>query len=521
MKTIDSTVLTLVAGIIGLALGAVATYIGMKTLKRNQLEEADHKAKSLMEEAAREIAIQRRELEVEMKDFQSRLRKEFEKKFEQETREKRDEQRKQEKRLRNRENKIESKLEHLERQSQRLLTNEREVMKQKEELDKVKEKQIKQLEKIARLNIEQARELLMERLEEDLQYEIALKIKNIEDRARETAEKKAKEIITLAIERCAMEQVVDSIVSVVNLPNEEMKGRIIGREGRNIRTLERLTGVNVIIDDTPEAVVLSGFNPVRREVSRIALEKLIADGRIHPGRIEDLVIKAQAEVDKAIKEYGEQTALDLGIRSLHPDVITKLGRLHYRTSYGQNVLQHSKEVAYLAAIMASEIGIDVETTKRAGLLHDIGKAFDHEVEGSHAEIGANFLKKLGESPVVVEAVASHHDDTRPECIEAVLIQVADGISAARSGARRETLEAYIKRLDELEKIANAFRGVDKTYAIQAGREIRVLVSSNKVDDVQAVKLSRDIAKKIESQLEYPGQIKVTVIREIRAVEYAK
>ncbi len=521
MITIDSLTWIVVSGIAGFILGGAIIFAGIKVFWRKRLDETEEKTKSMMTEAEREIAIQKRELEVEMKDFQTKLRKEFEVKFKQETNDKRQEIKKQEKRLLQRETKIESKLDHLENQSRRLLNNERELLKQKEELDTIKDEQLKKLEKISRLTSEQARELLMKHLEEDLQYEIALKIKNIEDRAREAAEKKAKGIITLAIERCAMEQVVESIVSVVNLPNEEMKGRIIGREGRNIRTLERLTGVNVIIDDTPEAVVLSGFNPVRRQIARIALEKLIADGRIHPGRIEDLVVKAKAEVDKTIKEIGEQIVLDLGIRSLHPDIIFKLGRLHFRTSYGQNVLQHSKEVAYLAAIMAAEIGIEVETCKRSGLLHDIGKAFDHDVEGSHAEIGANFIKKLGESPRVVDAVKSHHDTTRPEGIEAVLIQVADSISAARSGARRETLDSYIKRLEALENIANSFKGVDKTFAIQAGREIRILVSSNKVDDVMAVKLSRDIARKIESQLEYPGQIKVTVIREVRSVEYAK
>ena len=396
-----------------------------------------------------------------------------------------------------------------------------ELNEKEEKINELYDEQLKELEKLSGLTSEEAKDILMNDIEKEISHESAVMIKEMESNAKQEGEKKAREIISTAIQRCAADHVAETTVTVVNLPNDEMKGRIIGREGRNIRALETLTGIDLIIDDTPEAVVLSGFDPIRREVARIALEKLIVDGRIHPARIEEMVDKAKKEVDNIIREEGEQAAFDVGIHGIHPEIIKLLGRLKYRTSYGQNVLKHSIEVAHLAGIMASELGADVRIAKRAGLLHDIGKAVDHEVEGPHVDIGVDLAKKYKESKEVIHGIEAHHGDVDPTTVEAILVQAADAISAARPGARRETLETYVKRLETLENIANSVDGVERSFAIQAGREIRIMVKPEEVNETQTVHTAREIVKKIESELEYPGQIKVNVIRETRAVEYAK
>ncbi|HAA89552.1 MAG: Ribonuclease Y [Thermoanaerobacterales bacterium 50_218] len=507
----------IIIAIVALLFGVLAGYLMRKYLAEAKITSAEEAAKKIIEEAQKEAEARKREAVLEAKEEIHQMRVEAER----ENRERRNELQRLERRLLQKEETLDRKLESLEKKEENLAKKEQEVTQMRVQLEELVRQQAQELERISGMTTDEARDKLLETVREEIKHETALMIKEAEARAREEAERKARDIVAQAIQKCALDIVAETTVSVVALPNDEMKGRIIGREGRNIRTLETLTGVDLIIDDTPEAVVLSGFDPIRREIARIALEKLIADGRIHPARIEEMVEKAQKEVEQKIWEAGEHAAFEVGVTDLHPELIKLLGRLKFRTSYGQNVLKHSLEVAYLAGIMAAELGADVQLAKRAGLLHDIGKAVDHEVEGPHVTIGAELARKYKEDPEVIHCILAHHGDQEPETVEAVLVQAADAISAARPGARRETLETYLKRLEKLERIAESFPGVEKSYAIQAGREIRIMVKPEQVDDLQAAQLSREIAKKIEQELEYPGQIKVVVIRETRTIAYAK
>jgi ribonuclease Y len=505
-------------------LGGIAGFLLRKRFSEARIVSAKEAAKHIIEEAEKEADILKKEALLQTKDKLYQEKAEFEK----ETVEKRQELQNLEKRIVQKESHLDKKVELIETKENEILRKERaltqqekNVVEQEKKVAVLLEKQRAQLENIAKMSSEEAKRLLMEAMENEAKHEAAKRIRRIEEEAKEQADKKAKEVISLAIQRYAGEYVAEKTVSVVNLPNEEMKGRIIGREGRNIRSLEAATGVDLIIDDTPEAVILSGFNPIRREIARISLERLVSDGRIHPARIEEIVQKVEQEVETAVREAGEQAIFDVGVHGIHAELIKLIGRLKFRTSFSQNVYQHSLEVAFLCGIMASELGVNVKQAKRAGLLHDIGKAVDHEVEGPHGKIGAELARKYGESPVIVHAISAHHEEEKPDSILDILVEAADALSGARPGARREMLETYVKRLEDLEKIAQAFPGVEKSYAIQAGREIRVIVQPERISDEDSVILSRDIARKIEKDLTYPGQIKVTVIREMRAVEVAK
>ncbi|MGI6425980.1 MAG: ribonuclease Y [Tepidanaerobacteraceae bacterium] len=513
MKSINNIIIPLTTGLIAL----VAGYLIRKYIAEAKINSAEESAKKILEEAEKKAESIKRESLVEAKEEILKLRNEAEK----EQRERRSELQRSERRLIQKEESLDRKIDALEKKEETLSKKQNEINQIHEKVNKLYSQQLAELERISSFTTEEAKEFLLNKIKDEIRHDAAIMIKEIETQAKEEAQKRAKEIVSCAIQKCAADHVAETTVSVVALPNDEMKGRIIGREGRNIRALETLTGIDLIIDDTPEAVILSGFDPIRRQVAKIALEKLILDGRIHPARIEEMVEKAQKEVDSIIKDEGEKATLDTHIHGIHSDLVKHLGKLYFRTSYGQNVLYHSIEVAHLAGAMAAELGVDIKLTKRAGLLHDIGKSVDQDVEGPHALVGSELAKKYGESPEVVNAIASHHNDVEPQTVEAILVQAADAVSAARPGARRETLEAYIKRLEKLEEIANSFNGVEKSFAIQAGREIRIMVKPEDVDDLGVLEIARSIAKKVEEELEYPGQIKVNVIRETRATEYAK
>ncbi len=516
---IISILLTLI-----LIVGIVVGYLIRKSIAEAKISSAETLAKQIVDEAHRNADAAKKEALLEAKDENHKLRQQTE----DELRDRRNEIQKQENRLMQKEESLDRKSETLdsrelllEKKEQSLTDKQQQIEEMESKVEAMLQEQQTELERISGYTTDQAKQVILERIEKEVSHESALMIKEAENRATEEADKKAKNILSLALQRCAADHVAETTVSVVNLPNDEMKGRIIGREGRNIRTLETLTGIDLIIDDTPEAVILSGFDPIRRETARLALEKLVQDGRIHPARIEEMVDKARREVDEYIREIGEETTFEVGVHGLHPDLIKILGRLKYRTSYGQNVLKHSTEVAYLAGLLAAELGEDETLARRAGLLHDIGKAIDHEVEGSHVEIGKELAMKYKEHEVVINSVASHHGDEEATSVIAVLVAAADALSAARPGARSETLENYIKRLEKLEEISESFDGVEKSFAIQAGREIRIMVKPDEIDDIESVRIARDIRKKIEGDLDYPGHIKVTVIRETRSVEYAK
>ncbi len=507
----------IVIGIVCLAAGFAGGYVYRRNIAEAKIANAEEAVKKMIGDAQKRAETIKKETVLEAKEEAYRIKNENEK----ELRERRNELQRNERRLLQREETLDKKIDGIEQREQQLNQKIKEAENTEASIKELYDKQLKELETISGLSMDEAREILLSSVERDARHDAAIMLRDIEAKTKEEADKRARNIISLAIQRCAADHVAETTVSVVSLPNDEMKGRIIGREGRNIRTLETATGVDLIIDDTPEAVILSGFDPVRREVARIALERLITDGRIHPGRIEEMVEKARREVDTQIREAGEQAIFEVGIHGLHHELIKLIGRLKYRTSYGQNVLKHSIEVAHLAGMMASELGANEALAKRAGLLHDIGKAVDHVVQGPPAQIGAELANKYRENTQVLHAIQAHHGDVEPSTVEAVLVQAADAISAARPGARRETLENYIKRLEKLEEIANSFEGVDKSFAIQAGREIRILVKPENVNDADTIIMAKEIVKRIETELEYPGQIKVNVIRETRAVEFAK
>lgn len=509
--------ITIIAAVVCLVLGAVIGFCYRKQIAEAKVGVAEKRANDIVEDAKKEAEAKKKEILLEAKEESIRTKNELEK----EARDRRNELARTERRLVQKEETLDRKADAYEKKEEQMTRKIEELDKQKEEVEKIHEKQLLELERISGFTSEEAKNYLLAMVENDVKHESIIMIKEAEAKAKHEADRKSRDIIANAIQRCAVDHVAETTVSVVQLPNDEMKGRIIGREGRNIRTLETLTGVELIIDDTPEAVVLSGFDPIRREVARIALERLIVDGRIHPARIEEMVEKAQKEVDTMIREEGEAAALEVGVPGIHPELIRLLGRMKFRTSYGQNALKHSIEVAQLSGLLAGEIGIDVRMAKRAGLLHDIGKSIDHDVEGSHIQIGVDLCRKYKESSTVINAVESHHGDVEPQTLIACVVQAADTISAARPGARRETIETYTNRLKQLEEITNQFKGVDKSFAIQAGREIRVMVVPEQVSDDDMVLMARDIAKQIEFELEYPGQIKVNVIRESRATDYAK
>ena len=509
-----------VAVVLIVVAAVISHFLTVSNLKNNaesKIGNAEARAREIIDDAVKTAEAKKKESLLEIKEESIKNKNELEK----ETKERRSELQRYEKRVLSKEETLDKKSEAIERREAGFTAKEEELRQREAKVEELSQQRVQELERISGLTSEQAKEYLLKTVEEDVKHDTAKMIKELEAQAKEEADKKAKEYVVTAIQRCAADHVAETTISVVQLPSDEMKGRIIGREGRNIRTLETLTGVELIIDDTPEAVVLSGFDPIRREVARIALEKLIVDGRIHPARIEEMVEKAQKEVDTMIREEGEAAALEVGVHGIHPELIKLLGRMKFRTSYGQNALKHSIEVAQLSGLLAGEIGLDVRLAKRAGLLHDIGKSIDHDVEGSHIQIGVDLCRKYKESPTVINAVEAHHGDVAPETLIACVVQAADTISAARPGARRETLETYTNRLKQLEDITNQFKGVDKSFAIQAGREIRVMVVPEQVSDADMVLLARDIAKQIEFELEYPGQIKVNVIRESRVTDYAK
>lgn len=508
----------LVIAFIGVgALCILIGYILRKNLGEKTIGSAEQQARNMILDAQNKSDTIRKEVELEAKEEAHRIRNDVDR----EIRDRRNEIQRQERRIQQKEETADKKLEQIEKRENKIAQTEKEAELKRVEAEEVLQSQIQELERISGLTADEAKIILLDEIEKDCRHEASQMIQDIRTKAKEEADQQAKEIITGAIQRCAADHVAESTLSVVNLPNDDMKGRIIGREGRNIRAIETLTGVDLIIDDTPEAVIISGFDPVRREIARIALEKLIVDGRIHPAKIEEMIEKAKKEVNHTIKEEGEQATFEVGIHNLHPELVKLLGRLHFRTSYGQNVLKHSIEVSHLAGLMAGELGLNVKLAKRAGILHDIGKALDHEYEGTHVDIGIRILKKFKEHDDVINAMASHHGDYEPKSMEAVLISAADALSAARPGARRESLDVYVRRLENLEEIANTTPGVSNSYAIQAGREIRIIVNPDMVKDDEMMAVARDVSKRIESELEYPGQIKVNVVRETRAVDYAK